>query len=141
MSKCPRQTRRRAFGLSRIRRSGTRWLAIFALFAVAMVGATHHSVMAASHEQALPAGIVADLEAYRLPDGTLPSFCLPGEDGSHALSADCESCRLADHAAPLSVAAFHPPAPDAGLFPAIADVNLGSAGPNTRRARAPPVFI
>ncbi len=41
----------------------------------------------------------ADLSLYTLPDGTVPTLCLPDEDGSekqesHWLGTGCEVCRL-----------------------------------------------
>lgn len=42
---------------------------------------------------AAPAGI--DLSAYRLPDGTLPSFCITPESGEHGSGTSCEFCTLA----------------------------------------------
>ncbi len=54
----------------------------------------------------------ADLSAYALPDGSVPSLCLPSEEGNGGAAKDtgCEYCRLA--------AATILPAPAAELIPA-----------------------
>jgi hypothetical protein len=43
------------------------------------------------------AGAQPDFSAYALPDGSLPSLCLPGADGGEELAggAGCELCNLA----------------------------------------------
>ncbi|MEN0087283.1 MAG: hypothetical protein AAF737_02495 [Pseudomonadota bacterium] len=68
---------------------------------MALAGFAHTAVAAPNTNSAysLPAGVADNLEFYRLPDGTLPIFCvsLDGEDGPS--NAECEFCRLADSAA------------------------------------------
>ncbi|PWW02041.1 hypothetical protein DFR52_102706 [Hoeflea marina] len=95
------------------------WARFFCVLSLVLVGFAHRPVAVAS-----PAA--AELSAYALPDGSLPSFCLPGDgsDGkSGARSGHCEFCRIAAGAmlpSPLAVAdtmfvlvgQAHPPAAD-----------------------------
>ena len=54
--------------------------------------------------QAYPAGIA--IEAYRLPDGSLPNFCINSSSDQHADTVRCDFCTLAHGAAAPSPDAF-----------------------------------
>lgn len=89
-----------------------------------------------------PSGMSAfQLAQYTLPDGTLPVFCLPGEDRA-ASGAVCEFCLIAGGAMPPARA----PAPRAwahdgatlSAFPVRAEPSIRPVRHGTASPRGPP---
>ena len=75
---------------------------VMCIVALCAVGFAHRAPVAFA--TVLSASEVA---ALTLPDGTLPDLCLPGQDEdskskTHTVSADCEACRIAGEALPLT---------------------------------------
>lgn len=79
------------------------WVTVVAL-SLAVSGFAHRAMPEAQTELAYPAGI--NIEAYRLPDGSLPDFCLNSGNRQHADTARCDFCTLAHGSAVPSPDAF-----------------------------------
>ena len=66
-----------------------RMLCVLSLLLVAFA----HKPLLSSAEASAYAGV--DVAEFVLPDGTLPSLCLDGEqDGHHSVASHCEACRI-----------------------------------------------
>ncbi len=84
----------------------------------------------------------AELSAYALPDGSLPTLCLPGERSDHGIAKDagCAYCRIATAVLLPVPPAITWPAPVAGArIAALHAVEPpGPAGFGSRSPRGPP---
>ena len=88
-----------------------------------------------------------EIAALTLPDGSLPELCLPTEDGKakgHAVSSDCEACRIAASAllpAPADSVGFRMPLIAAVTLPQPAEAHYRQLFPPDSHPRAPPITV
>ncbi|MEM1364596.1 MAG: hypothetical protein AAGH82_02490 [Pseudomonadota bacterium] len=124
----------------RLMEHGLLWMAVVA---IAMAGFAHNVVaaQASGASYGVPIHVAANADLYRLPDGTLPVFCLAVDGEEHSGAAECEFCRLVDGTAlpPLPGSVAKPPVYDEQYWP---NWRVGLGGHITNsRARAPPCDI
>ena len=70
-------------------------IAVLSLVTLSLMASAYAHRAADSADSTVPSAISAsELEAYRLPDGSLPSFCITGERVPHETMEHCGFCTL-----------------------------------------------
>ncbi|MFN4207011.1 MAG: hypothetical protein ACK4HG_11480 [Agrobacterium albertimagni] len=88
-----------------------------------------------------------EIAALTLPDGTLPELCLPTEDGKgkpHAMSSDCEACRISASVLlpkPADAVGIRLPLIAAVTLPQPVEAHYRQLFPPASHPRAPPVTV
>lgn len=90
--------------------------------------------LAFAHRPAMAAPVM-DMASYVLPDGSVSSLCLPGEDGKQDKHVDrgCEACRIAS-----SIAMPLPPADAENITAGVAAIIFAFAPERFHRLNFPP---
>lgn len=128
----------------RSKRGGVqRALVALATMALALASFAHTTVAAPSTQQTfgVPDVVAANPDLYRLPDGTLPIFCISADGDDHSASGECEFCRLLDNAGLTASAAQlgHPGSHGSENWPD--QLFHSRSKPHGQSARGPPAQV
>lgn len=126
----------------RIRMSFDRATRLLCVVALVLLGLAHRPAVSPA-----PQLSPQEIAALTLPDGTLPELCLPSEDGkgkAHAMSSDCEACRISAAAllpAPGDATGIRLPLTASVTLPQPAEAHYRQLFPPDSHPRAPPVTV